>query len=224
MKSRSGTPITWTGEVESSSALALAFGSESTQDGKKRRYKFISDLLDYWQDIAKNTRLAFHEMVVNEGGFPLRGQTVEIIELLYIAAIFKFEQEGGTVQESEWCVDSVKFITNCFVRFAWYRQGWFDRNCTLFVLSYHTTNILQVWTYLATICNNVKAVAAIFVTMYPELSPPPGLSMEQQIQYTKDKVAILAGDDIQFTGEDYDNQVSTVNNDIWIILLHFSSF
>ena len=80
--------------------------------------------------------------------------------------------------------------------------------------SYIAIKILQVWRYLATIRNNVKATALILVTTYPEMTPPPGLTAEQQIQYTKNKVAALAGEDIQFTGDDYDSLVSTVNNNI----------
>ena len=65
---------------------------------------------------------------------------------------------------------------------------------------------------MATIRNDVKAAAAILVTTYPKMTPPPGLTAEQQIQYTKNKVTALAGEDIQFTGDDYDSLVSTVNN------------
>ena len=82
----------------------------------------------------------------------------------------------------------------------------------LFSLSILLVKFVQIWKYLATIRNDVKAIAAIYVTTYPEMSPPPGLTVEQQVQYTKDKVAVLAGDDIQFTGEDYDDLVSIINH------------
>ena len=67
----SATLIAHAGSIGFTSPSPSPLGSEIAEDGKRRKYKFLSDLPDYWQDIAKSARLAFREMIIGICGFPL---------------------------------------------------------------------------------------------------------------------------------------------------------
>ena len=53
----SATLIAHAGSIGFTSASPSPLGSEIAEDGKRRKYKFLSDLHYYWQDIAKSARL-----------------------------------------------------------------------------------------------------------------------------------------------------------------------